>query len=151
MSPLSVDCYTCDQEARFDTLPARELIAYDPHWRIVHATGSALPGWLVLVPRRHVMELADLTDEESAGLGHWQVRLARALRTEFGVSKTYVMELGELPGFHLHFHVVPRPTDLAAELRGPNVFGMLNRTPDTGELGTDERDRIAERLAAHLA
>jgi diadenosine tetraphosphate (Ap4A) HIT family hydrolase len=131
-------------------MPPRERIAYDQHWRVAHAIGSALTGWLVLVPRRHVMELADLTEAEAAALGTWQVRLARALRAELGAAKTYVMELGELPGFHLHFHVVPRLPDLAPGLRGPQVFALLGQGPDT-EISPADRDAFAGRLSAHLA
>lgn len=141
-------CYSCDREAEGDDLPDREMVAADEHWRIAHATGTALPGWLVLMPRRHVTELADLTEAEAGGLGRWQLRLAAALRAEFGADKTYVAQFGEQPGFHLHFHVVPRPADLDEQLRGPRVFGLLGRTPETGELTEDERDRVARRLRA---
>lgn len=146
---MPTSCYTCDVENAAGRMPPRDRIASDDYWRVAHATGSALSGWLVLVPRRHVMELADLTDPEAASLGDWQVRLARALRAELGVAKTYVMELGELPGFHLHFHVVPRLADLAPEFRGPGVFGLLGRGPD-GEIPAIDRDAFAARLATRL-
>ncbi|GAA5035957.1 HIT family protein [Actinopolymorpha pittospori] len=142
-------CYTCDREAEFDQLPPRERIAYDEHWRVVHATGSGLLGWLVLVPRRHVMELAELTDAEAAGLGAWQVRLARVLAAELDAPKTYVAEFGEAPGYHLHFHVVPRPRALDQSLRGPGIFGLLGRGDDE-QVGAEDRDDLAKRLAARL-
>ena len=147
MRVTAPDCYSCDREAEFDDLPPRERIAYDAHWRVSHATGSDLLGWLVLMPRRHVLEVADLTDAEAASLGSWQVRLARALAQEVGTPKTYVAEFGEMPGFHLHFHVVPRPHDLAPDLRGPKVFGYLGR-PEPGDLGA--RDDLAKRLTVAL-
>jgi diadenosine tetraphosphate (Ap4A) HIT family hydrolase len=126
------------------------LIACDEHWRVVHATGSGLLGWLVLVPRRHVVEIADLTDAESASLGGWQVRLARALAKEFGTSKTYVAEFGEAPGFHLHFHLVPRLGDLDPTLRGPEIFGLLGVGKEK-EISAADRDGNATKLAAHLS
>lgn len=46
----STDCYTCAGNADLGRLPARELIAADDLWRVAHAFGSALPGWLVLIP-----------------------------------------------------------------------------------------------------
>ncbi|HEY6740133.1 MAG TPA: HIT family protein, partial [Actinopolymorphaceae bacterium] len=134
----------------FDALPPRERIAVDEHWRVVHAFGSALLGWLVLQPRRHVMEVSDLTDAEAVALGPWQTRLARALAAETGASKTYISSYGEMPGFHLHFHVAPRPLDLDPSLRGPNSFGLLGRTPETGEVDEATRDAFAERLAVRL-
>lgn len=143
------DCYTCAREAELDQLPPRERIGLDEHWRVVHATRSGLLGWLVLTPRRHVMELADLTDAEAQTLGAWQVRLARALTAELGAAKTYVAEFGEQPGFHLHFHVVPRAADQAADRRGPNVFGYLNQDA-AGEVTAEARDELALRLGARL-
>lgn len=146
---MTTSCYPCDREDEFDRLPPRERIAFDDLWLVAHATGSALLGWLVLVPRRHVMELADLTDAEAATLGRWQVRAARALTNELGTPKVYVAEFGEAPGFHLHFHVVPRPHDLDVGLRGPAVFSLLGR--DEGDdVSSSERDHLARRLAARL-
>ncbi|HEV2636664.1 MAG TPA: HIT family protein [Actinocrinis sp.] len=123
------DCYACDRETDLVVLrrlPVREDIAHDEHWRVVHATGSALPGWLVLVPRRHVTTIAELTDDEAQALGSWQVRVSRALHAVTGCEKTYVAQFAEAEGYsHLHFHIVPRDADLAAELKGPKIFGLL--------------------------
>lgn len=125
----STGCYPCDQEARFDVLPPRERIAFDDHWRVAHAINTALPGWLVLVPRRHVTTVAALTDAEASSLGLWQTRLSRALHEVTGCVKTYVVQFAELEGFeHVHFHIVPRMSDLPGELRGPRVFGLMNGT-----------------------
>lgn len=126
---FSPGCYTCDQEARFGALPPREKIAFDDHWRVAHAIDTALPGWLVLVPRRHVTTVAALNDTEAFTLGLWQVRLSRALRETTACLKTYVAQFSERRGFgHVHFHIVPRASDLPREFRGPRVFGLLGRT-----------------------
>lgn len=135
-------CHGCDQEANFDCLPPGELIAHDRHWRVVHAFNSGLLGWLVLTTRRHVLELADLNDAESATLGAWQVQLARALGEELGTSKTYVAEFGEVPGYHLHFHVIPRPHDLDPAMLGPGVFGHLGISDDE-QVSAKVRDDFA--------
>lgn len=70
-------CSTCDDNARLDSLPSRDHIAADRYWRAAHAFGTRLPGWLVVVPLRHVTTIAELTDAEAAVLGQWQVRLSR--------------------------------------------------------------------------
>jgi diadenosine tetraphosphate (Ap4A) HIT family hydrolase len=143
-----MSCYTCEQEARFPDLPPRERIAADPLWRVAHAFGVGLPGWLVLVPRRHVVSVADLTDEEAASLGAWQVRLSRALVAVTGCAKTYVVQFAEAPGYqHVHFHIVPRPPDLAEELRGPRVFGLMGGGQ---QVGPERMDELAKALADHL-
>jgi diadenosine tetraphosphate (Ap4A) HIT family hydrolase len=146
----AADCYTCAQEAAGDQAPPWERIAADELWRTTHAFNSALPGWLVLVPRRHVTSIAELTDAEAASLGSWQVRLSRALRHVLGCQKTYVAQFAEGEGFsHVHFHVVPRPPDLVRELRGPRIFQLLG--PEARpHVGAEQMSQIAIELAAEL-
>lgn len=143
-------CYTCAGNARMDSLPASDRIAADAHWRVAHAFGTRVPGWLVLLPRRHVTAIADLTDAEAASLGTWQVRLSRALRAVTGCAKTYVAQFAEAEGFaHVHFHLIPRAPDLTAELRGPRVFGLADAGPDD-EVPADRRQQIALELQRQL-
>lgn len=150
MAP-ETDCYSCQGNADIDRLPPRERVAVDEFWRVAHAFNSTLPGWLVLLPRRHVTAIADLTDAEAAALGTWQVRLSRALHAVTGCTKTYVAQFAEAEGFaHVHFHVVPRPADLAHENRGPGVFGLLGST-DRQAIDAATMDQIAVKLAGQLA
>ncbi|MFG2823448.1 HIT family protein [Kitasatospora sp. NPDC048365] len=141
------ECYSCGREAESDSLPAWESIAVDDHWRVVHAFGVSLPGWLVLLPRRHVTSIAELTDAEAELLGGWQVRLSRALAVVTGCAKTYVAQFAEREGFaHVHFHLVPRAADLPESVRGPRVFGLMGGTG----LPAGELDRIALRIRSVL-
>jgi diadenosine tetraphosphate (Ap4A) HIT family hydrolase len=143
----SVECYACSNNARFEVLPPRERIVADASWRVAHDFNSSLPGWLVLLPRRHVTAIAELTDAEAAALGRWQVELSRALAEVTGCEKTYVMQFAEKAGFaHVHFHVVPRMPGLPADRRGPGIFRYLDETP----LSDGDRDEIALRLRAAL-
>jgi diadenosine tetraphosphate (Ap4A) HIT family hydrolase len=144
------DCYTCLQEAAGSDAPPWERIAHDEQWRVAHALNSALPGWLVLIPRRHVISVAELTDAEAASLGSWQVRLSRALVAVVGCQKSYIAQFAEAAGFaHVHFHIVPRPPDLPPELRGPRIFGLLGGD-HRPHVGVEELDRITADLASQL-
>lgn len=145
-----MDCCTCHNNDQIDTLPPRERVAADDHWRVAHAFDTALAGWLVLVPRRHVASIADLTDTEAASLGTWQVRLSRALRTVTGCSKTYVAQFAEKEGFaHVHFHVVPRMPDLSGDHRGPGIFAYL-AAPEDQRISEQQQDELATALRAQL-
>jgi diadenosine tetraphosphate (Ap4A) HIT family hydrolase len=150
VTATSANCYICDREAEVGQLPPRECIATDDHWRVVHAFDSALPGWLVLVPRRHITSIGELTEAEAQALGTWQVRLSMALHQVLRCEKTYVAQFAEAEGFaHVHFHVVARPPDLAPELRGPRIFQMLGPV-DRPQVGEQRMDEIARELAALL-
>ena len=145
-----MDCYVCHNNDQFDQLPPRERIAADPHWRVAHAFNTSLPGWLVLVPRRHVTTIAELTDDEAAALGTWQVRLSRVLHEVTGCVKTYVIQFAEQEGFgHVHFHIVPRMSDIPSDHRGPEVFRYLTADPGAA-LGAERRDALARALRARL-
>jgi len=148
--PGALECYTCSRERDFDLLPVRERIGHDEYWRLAHAIRSGLPGWLVLLPRRHVTAIADLTDPEAARLGTWQVAASRALHAVTGCTKTYVAQFAEAEGFsHLHFHLIPRLADQPPDRRGPDVFGYLD--PDGDHVTDDAMDTLASALQHALS
>jgi diadenosine tetraphosphate (Ap4A) HIT family hydrolase len=147
---MPADCYICARDAVLDTLPPRERIASDALWRVAHAFDAALPGWLLLMPRRHVTSIAELTDSEALALGAWQVGLSRALHEVTGCEKTYVAQFAEAEGFsHVHFHIIPRPVDLARELRGRRIFRLLGAA-DRERVSDEQMDEIAHALAGLL-
>lgn len=115
-------------------------------WRVAHAINSALPGWLVVLPLRHVESLDELTLDETAALGPLLAETTRALRRVTDCAKTYVMLLAEAEGFHhLHFHVVPRLAGWPRELQGVRVFDFLHRDPSE-QLSEQAMDALALRL-----
>jgi diadenosine tetraphosphate (Ap4A) HIT family hydrolase len=127
--PADRDCFSCISNARLD-LPPRERVYAGPRWRVAHAFGTSLPGWLVVLPRRHLIALDELTAEEAADLGPLLSAVTGALREVVGCTETYVALFAEAEGFqHLHIHVVPRQPGLDAELRGPRIFGLLGGDP----------------------
>ncbi|MGI8535292.1 MAG: HIT family protein [Mycobacteriales bacterium] len=145
------DCYPCRVERQAEPLPPRERVYDDGAWRVVHAISSTLPGWLVVLPKRHVTALTELTPVESAALGPLLQRLSQALAAVTGCVKTYVALFAEAEGFeHLHIHVVPRGRDLPDDRRGPRVFGYLAEE-ESAWLPGPERDRLAASVSAALS
>ncbi len=145
------DCYSCRVEATLATQPPREQAHVEAGWRVAHASGSALPGWLVALPRRHVLALDELTSEEAAALGPLLTDTTAALREVTGCAKTYVLLLAEKEGYaHVHFHLVPRAADLDTELRGPRIFELLRR-PEDEWVPEAEQDRLATEVGAAIA
>lgn len=144
------DCYPCRVEATTEPLPARERIYDDGLWRVAHAISSTLPGWLVVLPKRHIISLAELGPAEAVALGPLLQRLTGALGEVTGCTKTYVALFAEAEGFeHLHVHVVPRVPDLPDDRRGPRVFEYL-AMDEAAWLPEPERDRLARAVSAAL-
>lgn len=116
----------------------------------MHAFNSTLPGWLILLPTRHVTAFTELTPQAADELGGLVRRLSVALETVTGCVKSYLMQFLEAEGFtHLHLHLVPRLPDQPADVRGPRVFAYLSEDQATW-LPETERDRIATAVRAAL-
>jgi len=144
------DCWSCTQHAA-PAPPQRERVVLTEHWHAAHAFNSTLPGWLVLLPNRHVGAFTDLTEAEAAEMGPLVRRLSAALSEVTGCVKTYLMQFSEAEGFsHLHLHLVPRGPDHPVGALGPRVFAFLSEDP-AAWLGEDERDRLGARIAEAYA
>jgi diadenosine tetraphosphate (Ap4A) HIT family hydrolase len=145
------DCIPSRNWERLLELPRSESIVVGAHWRVAHAFNSALAGWLVVLPRRHVTALDQLAEEEIVELGPLLRRLAAAPRAAIGCERTYVMLFGEQQGFtHVHLHVVPRMADLPNEHRGPQVLQFLEQ-PEEAWIGQAAEDDLAGKLQGLFA
>jgi len=137
--------------AQIGSLPPREAVLVEGVWRIAHAFNTSLPGWLVVVPTRHVERLDELSADEVTPLGGLLRGATAALRAVVGCEKTYVMLFAEATGFaHLHIHVVPKMSWFTDEHRGPGVFAFSAR-PESEWIPESERDALAGALTDHLS
>src|SRR5689334_5879048 len=121
-------CLTCDLLRQRDDgqAPLWNNIHRTPYWDVVHAYNTSLPGWLVLIVRRHIAAIDELTEAEALELGKLIRRVSLALKEEVGCSKTYVAQFAEASGHgHVHFHIIPRMPDQPEEIKGPNIFKRL--------------------------
>lgn len=100
------------------------------------------PGYSLVVPRRHVVDLHDLRDDELAPTLRAVRLVASAVQRAFSVSGTTVMQNNGSPGqrvMHLHFHVIPR------------WAGDGYPSSTDVEIGVEELERQAALLRAELA
>jgi diadenosine tetraphosphate (Ap4A) HIT family hydrolase len=146
-----IDCFSCRGTAGVESLPIRERIWWDGRWRVAHAIGCALPGWVVVLPARHVLSMDELTPEEAAGLGPLLTAASRAVVEVTGCAKVYLAMFAEREEFrHLHVHLIPRQPDLVQELRGPRVFDYLKR-PESEWVTEAEMDRLGAAMSESLS
>lgn len=139
------DCALCagNRLVEADDAPARERVHLTAGWRVV-AHRSALLGWMLLVPRRHVESLHELTDGEAAELGALIRDATAVLVAEFGAQKSYVMQFAE--GMkHAHFSIAPRMAELPPDRVSAAISAYNSRD---NPLDEDERDGVARRLSA---
>lgn len=122
----SLECWSCRSNRGEQRISPGPPIHVGEFWQVEHAYPTRLPGWLVIVLRRHAEALHELRPEEFGELAHVLERTVRVLHEILACEKEYVACFAEVEHFrHVHFHVVPRSADLAAELIGTRSFAML--------------------------
>jgi histidine triad (HIT) family protein len=154
MNPTSQDqrtCYVCQKHQGLQAVPGgpiyQDALVYAGHARIPAGEETAYLGYLMVEPKRHVPDLADLTDREAAALGVVVARLSRALRESEGAEHVYAFVLGDrVP--HLHVHLVPRYPGAPAAYWGVHVDewpgAPRGRTAEVAALVQRLRDCLTE-------
>ncbi len=143
------DCLVCRKQHGY--LPPPGGILYEDE--LVFASHSFIPqdeertylGLLFLEPRRHILGLDELTDEEGQRLGLMAARLSRALRAVTEAEQIYMFVLGHhVP--HLHLWLVPRYLGTPHE-----YWGMrLEEWPDAPRGDLREIAAFCDRLRVAL-
>jgi histidine triad (HIT) family protein len=138
------DCLACDVNKGRIGAPGG-TIYQDEYWIADHGIECLVRGYVVLKPKRHVHEMADLHPAEADGLGRVLQRLVAAMRSELGTERVYACSFAETVR-HLHIHLLPRYPDMPA--LGPRLVPDLfdGRWTCTRQ----EAETAAQRLRAAL-
>jgi diadenosine tetraphosphate (Ap4A) HIT family hydrolase len=142
---MAKPCKTCELMERRNagSAPLWDCILQTKYWDLVHSYNTALPGWLVLIVRRHIEAVDELTEPESIELGLLLRKVSAALREVTGCIKTYVVQFAEHEDHpHVHFHVIPRHADQPEDRRSTRVFNYLN-VPEAQRVKEEQMNDIA--------
>jgi diadenosine tetraphosphate (Ap4A) HIT family hydrolase len=143
---------TCElvEQRRAGKAPLWDCIYQTKYWDVAHSYNTSLPGWLVLVTRRHITALDELTEEEAYELGDLIRRCSKALKVTTGCVKTYVAQFAEQAEHpHVHFHIVPRMADQPEERTGVEVFNYLC-VSDEERVSEEKMTDLAAKIRAEL-
>ncbi len=138
-------CKTCELIARRNAgvAPLWDSIFRTPYWDVVHSYDTALPGWLVLVVRRHITAVDELTNIEAIELGQLIRRTSLALKEVTCCQKTYVIQFAEsVEHPHVHFHIIPRMVNQPDNRHSTQIFGYL---------GVPEEERVSHEVMNVIA
>lgn len=121
-------CYTCESLSGKRQISPGDVIYEAEYWTVEHCYPVAFKGWLVIVLKRHIEALHELTSEEFNELSQIQQKVVQILHRELSPEKEYMMCFAEGDHFHhIHFHVVAKPKDLPPNLKGPHIFALMNK------------------------
>jgi ATP adenylyltransferase len=127
-------CLGCEiLTGRFD-VPGG-IVHQTPRWIVNHAVGRLNLGTLVVVPRDHIVAVADLDDEAAAELGPVLRDAARVVEAICRPEQTYVCvwSHGRTERRHLHILVQPVTAALVAQYGGLRSEQLQARLMATGE------------------
>jgi diadenosine tetraphosphate (Ap4A) HIT family hydrolase len=101
-------CFICRKHQGQEAAPPGGYIYEDEHWMVCHAPGKLGPlGTLFIESKRHFLDYAEMTDEESASLGNVMKKIYAALKPLTDAERIYQVTLMEgIP--HFHSWLVPR-------------------------------------------
>ena len=106
------DCFICRKHNGREAGPPGGYIYEDEHWMVCHAPGRLGPlGTLFIESRRHFLDYAEMTDQESTSLGTLMRKIYSALRQNTNAERIY--QLTTMEGMpHFHSWLVPRRRDI---------------------------------------
>lgn len=106
-------CFLCRKHNGQEAAPPGGYIYEDEHWMVCHAPGKLGPlGTLFIESRRHFLDYAEMTPEESASLGQVLKMVYGALRLHTDAERIYqVSTIEGVP--HYHSWILPRGKDIA--------------------------------------
>lgn len=145
-----MDCYACSNISGEKPLSPDGIIYHGNFWIIDHAYPTTLPGWIVIVLKRHATALHELTKEEFLELAELQEKVLRLLHQELHCEKEYIAAFGEANHFnHIHFHIIPKTEIITKELRGPRSFALL-KVEDIKLIPRDKIIKISRTLKKYF-
>jgi len=105
------NCFICRKHNGGEATPPGGYIYEDEHWMVCHAPVKLGPlGTLFIESKRHFLDYAEMTDEESTSLGNAMKKVYRALRLHTDAERIYQVTLMEgVP--HFHSWLVPHRKD----------------------------------------
>ena len=118
----------------------------DDLWVVRPASPPGVPGWMMMITRRHVGGPAHFDDREASAFGPALRHFERVLERVTGALRIYTAALGESHP-HFHAHMVPRYATMPRDARAWSVFD-LQRAVAAGEVAVDANAH-AEICAAY--
>jgi diadenosine tetraphosphate (Ap4A) HIT family hydrolase len=105
-------CFICRKHNGQEAAPPGGYIYEDEYWMVCHAPGKLGPlGTLFIESKRHFLDYAEMTDEESVSLGSVLRKAYHALRVHTDAERIH--QLSTMEGQpHYHCWIVPRGKDV---------------------------------------
>ncbi len=145
-------CFACDLASGRIPLPGG-TIRRESGWVVEHCVGPLGVGTLIVKPERHVVHVADLTDQEAATMGPVLRETAKVVTELCDPEQVYIALWSHAGGEPGHIHYVVQPVHAGVmerhDARGPKLQVAMfenDARPDTAAV--EEFATLARRVWA---
>lgn len=145
----SNDCLVCRKHRGemnvFGGVIYEDDLIYISHAQLWGEEEAHYLGHVFVEPKRHVAEVADLTEEEAQRIGVYTSRIAKALLQTENMEHIYIFVFGD-GAPHVHYHVIGRRPGAPREYWGTKV----DEWPQAPKGTEAEIEQVAQRLRVFL-
>lgn len=124
------------------------------NWVVEHGYPTSVKGWMVIMPKRHVISTHELNRDEMAEFGELLQAVCLGQHELYQTEKEYFVQYSEGEGYtHLNVHVIPRLAKWPEALKGFNVFSGIGdhvQNPITEMAAAEESMKLQTWLLKHL-
>jgi diadenosine tetraphosphate (Ap4A) HIT family hydrolase len=114
---------------------AEPALYEDALWQVRPASPAGVPGWMMMISKRHVGGPAHFDEREARAFGLALRHFERVLERVTGALRIYTAAMGESHP-HFHAHMVPRYAQMPRDAKAWSVFN-LQRAVGAGEVEVD--------------
>jgi len=134
----------CQKHEDFHSVTG-DVIVEKGGWVVTHFPfidgQKAIKGYLLIEPRRHILDLTEMNKEEALTLGELIRDGAELIKSKMGAEHVYVFRINDkVP--HLHFHLAPRYSGTPKEYWGFKI----SEWPEAPKVGLEEIQKISRKL-----
>jgi histidine triad (HIT) family protein len=145
-----IDCLVCRKHRGEVTAPGGAIyeddVIFVSHAQLWGNEQTHYIGHIFIEPKRHIPELADLSEAEAGALGVFTSRVAHALMQVLHVEHVYSFVIGDgVP--HVHVHVIGRYPGAPREYWGTKV----DEGPDAPKGDAAQLAQVASQLRTFFA
>ena len=145
----SDECLVCRKHRGEVDIPGGAIyennLIYISHAQLCGDEKKHYLGHVFVETKRHVAEVADLTEEEAQVIGVYTSKIAKALLHTMSMEHIYIFVIGDgVP--HVHYHVIGRYPGAPREYWGAKV----DEWPEAPKGDATKIEQVADRLRAFL-
>ena len=148
------DCISCQAIRASKRINKVPRVMETKNWVVEHGYPTSIRGWMVIMPKRHVVAVHELTRDEMEEFGDLLQAVCLGQHELYETEKEYFVQYSEGEGYsHLNIHIVPRLEKWPDAMKGFGVFSGIGeniQNPITEMAAAEESMKLQTYLLKHL-